>query len=834
MDSFMNKYLYILMLLCLMFVGCTDEFGLMTNKDEDCIVLNIYNTSLTKAVDPLGEEYERKLNRLDCFFYAKGATNEPCIYYQKVENVNEVGVAEIPFYVDESLINSLFGEERSCEVFVIANLSTDIIGERNFAAEQEGTDVESLGQFMLRRDNPNYDAVDKPFVMAGLAECKKDSRNNAQATIPLVRAAAKVTFSVTIPQSITVIERTLGEGETYQEVERIMKPVITNESMTAALHNGARKGYIYGTYPGADPDDANDPDLYVTEKLRFNYVKTIPEVPATESNPVATPAKDLYSCELPLYTYARTWTKGDPNAAYWSFQMQWGYDSTGDGIIDTYHPYYYQILINGANRSFEPNHWYDLKVNVGVLGSTIEALPKVVEELSYYVFDWTRETLNGGSGDRLENVELQKYSYLEVPQRYIEMDNVSTTNIKYSASHKIGVKFDKKGNKSVYGLPGKTNLSALYISNSSGTPTAVEIRDIVMKNEETADADEANDVIENCNFVDNGNGTLTFNYTLNQKLVCSPAYLFITIWLDVNGDGVHDEEEEVITEDVTIVMYPAIYIIGDDSSNFSVFVNGNYNSQESTNNGNLKYCYIANEQVGKAFGYEQGNTQYMHVISVSSFNEDNYQFTMRNNNHAYIIGDPRSRSPYKFDVPDAGTDVQVRSSGWIKAKDVNGVERNLQYYYPTSIEADAYRIISPKFRISSKLAGYSHSSPEGAPYRCASYQEDGYPAGRWRLPTTAEVLFVINLQNDLRDDPQKIQELFVGSSNYCSATHTINNNNNQITIWDGIVLANNKETVSVRCVYDEWYWGSEQEALKNADYDQNGGYEFTWGDEKIW
>lgn len=820
-----------------MFVGCTDEFGQMTNKDEDCIVLNIYNTSLTKAVDPLGEEYERKLNRLDCFFYAKGATNEPCIYYQKVENVNKVGVAEIPFYVDESLINSLFGEERSCEVFVIANLSTDIIGERNFAAEQEGTDVESLGQFLLRRDNPNYDAVGKPFVMAGLAECKKDSRNNAQATIPLVRAAAKVTFSVTIPQSITVIERTLGEGETYQEVERIMKPVITNESMTAALHNGARKGYIYGTYPGADPDDANDPNLYVTEKLRFNYVKTIPEVPATESNPVATPAKDLYSCELPLYTYARTWTKGDPNAAYWSFQMQWGYDSTGDGIIDTYHPYYYQILINGANRSFEPNHWYDLKVNVGVLGSTIEALPKVVEELSYYVFDWTTETTNGGSGDRLENVELKKYSYLEVPQKYIEMDNVSTTNIKYSASHKIGVKFDKKGNKSVYGLPDTTNLSALYISNSSGAPTAVQITDIVMKNENTADANEANDVIENCNFVDNGNGTLTFNYTLNQKQVCSPAYLFITIWLDVNGDGVHNSDE-IIEEDVTIVMYPAIYIIGKHSPEFSVFVNGKYNAGNPNNlNNNTTHPYyqINGEQVGKAVGSDSQRTQYTHLISVSSFNIKNYQFALPplqesqetdTTKHTYIIGDPRSRQPNKFGISGDGIWNNNNCTGWVKAKDINGIERNLENYYPTAKE-DAYRIISPKFRISSKLAGYSHCSEKGAEYRCASYQEDGYPAGRWRLPTTAEIMFIINLQKN-----GKIQELFVGGSNYCSSTHSVNNNGT-IKVWKGI-KKDSKGTVSVRCVYDEWYWGSEQEALKNANYDRYGGYEFTWGDEKIW
>jgi hypothetical protein len=148
-------------------------------------------------------------------------------------------------------------------------------------------------------------------------------------------------------------------------------------------------------------------------------------------------------------------------------------------------------------------------------------------------------------------------------------------------------------------------------------------------------------------------------------------------------------------------------------------------------------------------------------------------------------------------------------------------------------------MISPKFRISSGFGatGDQYGYPQfrrfydGAKARCASYQEDGYPAGRWRLPTTAEIMFIINLQRN-----KIIQDLFVGGSNYCSATHTINNSTqNVITIWKGIVTPNGGgQTVSVRCVYDEWYWGSEQEALKNASFENFGGYEFTWGDRKVY
>jgi hypothetical protein len=295
---------------------------------------------------------------------------------------------------------------------------------------------------------------------------------------------------------------------------------------------------------------------------------------------------------------------------------------------------------------------------------------------------------------------------------------------------------------------------------------------------------------------------------------------------------VHDQQDEPLTQDVTIVMYPAIYIIGDKSAHFSVFVNGHYNKGNTNNLGNNTthpYYSINGHQVGKAFGYASDD-QHMHVISVSSFNSQIYQFDLSGTKYPYIIGDPRSRESNTFDVPN----VPNGRNGWVEAFDVNvnGNKRYLQNYYTTSKEDGSFQLIAPKFRISSKLAGYSHCSIDDlAPaIRCASYQEDGFPAGRWRLPTTAEVQFVIMLQNN-----DKIQELFVGDSNYCSATHTINNNNNNVRIWPGIQKGeNNKSTVSVRCVYDEWYWGSKREAWENTTYSANGGYQFTWGDRKVY
>ena len=760
-------------------------------------MLNVYNSNMTKADGNYDTSYERQLNRLDCFFYVKDKTDQPCVYYHKAE-VNDLDQATIPFFVNDLVLKEIFPKGALCDVFVIANLP----GDHTFEANTPETTVQALGELTLDMTKGEYDVYGKSFVMTGAGIVQKGKNSNATATIALARVASKVTMTVKIPMSIEVQNRSSMDK---------MVPVFVDNEGNSTLKTSFRYGTSKSYLSSAFPEDSK------------NFIWTN-KFPYTESAS-SLGSYYVYTCDVPFYTYARSWDKGSESAAYVTFEMPWGVDEDNDGKADDdYKTYYYQLLVNGGGRNFVPNAWYDMIVTVGVLGSTVEAQPKELEELSYYVLDWTAETSNGehGSGDRHENVEIEKFNYLEVPQTYIEMDNVNEVSIRYNASHKIGVKFNKSAGKTVPGLPATTDLHAFSISNltttgtgsnqtQDGTPRAVALTDIILKDPEEFDADETNVVSQ---FTDNNKGLLTFKYNLSDD-VYSPAYVFLTIWLDVNGDGVHDSDE-ILTQDVTIVMYPAIYIIGEESLLYSVFVNGNYNKDRknsSSDLNNMGYLTINNQRVGKATGYDA--SRYMHVITVSAFNTDNYKFAYNNNNvldTEYIIGDPRSRVSNTYGVSWA-------SDG----------QRTLTNYYPTSTEANNYQVIAPKFRISSKLAGYSHSSPQGAAYRCASYQEAGYPAGRWRLPTTAEVLFVINLQK-----LGKIQNLFHGSSTYASATDNIKNSDNNFTLKTGHDGFDNNTNLSVRCVYDEWYWGSEPEARKNNSYNNYGGYEFTWGDEKVY
>ena len=79
--------------------------------------------------------------------------------------------------------------------------------------------------------------------------------------------------------------------------------------------------------------------------------------------------------------------------------------------------------------------------------------------------------------------------------------------------------------------------------------------------------------------------------------------------------------------------------------------------------------------------------------------------------------------------------------------------------------------------------------------RCAAYQEDGYPAGRWRVPTTAEFKYIAKLSGE-----GKIPHLYSDGKLYWTSTE-------YCTYSTSGTIAESNSTSGeafVRCVYDEW------------------------------
>lgn len=779
----MKRFIYILTSLLLTCTSCVGELGMDDGlKKKDGIVLTICNAPLTKAVDNTGEAYERELKTLDIFFYPKGQTAEPCVFYHHVDLNATFGQTEVNIYVVEDAIRKIFPTQNLCDIFVIANLPADVKpADAVYAAESEDTRLPVLESYVLDNSEANYDAINKPFVMAGLGTAQRDSKKNAEGTISLIRASSKVTLTVAIPDYIDV-EKTLNDVTSTVRMVPTFEDAPNVSTMNVAFHNGVYKGYLF-----KEVDESMDEFHKSSTKQKFTYSKTLPAVKYKDSDQDSIPQRRVYTCDIPFYTYAHQWEKGAADASYVTFEMKWGADK-GDGSTPIYETYYYQILINGAGRTFQPNHWYDMYVNVGVIGSTIEIKPIVLDHLEFFVLDWSDHI--SGVDHPKEDVELKDHMYFNVLTKRLELDNVTTGIIEYKASHKIAWALDTS-NKPVENISGLNTTLGAFSINCGGENT--ETRQVT-----------------GYTLTDNGNGVLQFENPVPVNLY-SPVYVYLTLWLELDGVNGMGETERPYSESVTIVQYPPIYITPYRATQYSVFVNRyNQHGSEIVYNNNLY-------NLGQANG--TGDGHYMYSVSVSGFKSSD-TFTMMGTTYNYIIGDPRSRS-HDEDLNNEGFNMD---NSWRRDQEGNG--RILTYYYPTMKDGDIFRIISPKFRVASFHGGYSSAcTPEGAAMRCASYQEEGLPAGRWRLPTTAEIMFVISLQQK-----ELIQDIFYGTNYYYSSTHQVRNNGGTVPDVQVTPTANNTKG-SVRCIYDEWYWGTQPEARANNSYP--GGYEFTWGDEEI-
>ena len=108
--------------------------------------------------------------------------------------------------------------------------------------------------------------------------------------------------------------------------------------------------------------------------------------------------------------------------------------------------------------------------------------------------------------------------------------------------------------------------------------------------------------------------------------------------------------------------------------------------------------------------------------------------------------------------------------------------------------------------------------------RCASLQENGFPAGRWRLPTEGEVRFISMLS------AKEVFEWQFGGT-YWSDNGAVKVDKDKKT-----VTPTTTDKALLRCVYDSWYWGDDR-VVKDADNNpvvvkDNSGTPsiFVWGD----
>lgn len=471
-----------------------------------------------------------------------------------------------------------------------------------------------------------------------------------------------------------------------------------------------------------------------------------------ENNPFTFTEGDSFSSgtqTLPFYSYPRKWSDNEAaDAANITLVIPW--QATLKSGVKVYNTYTYQIPVNYDAKELVRNNIYQLTVNVGILG----ALDGVVEITpSYIVVDWKSHTIN---------TELSRPQYLVVDQNYVVMNNVEEISVGYASSDAVAVEIIES-----------TITGFSYDSNGKVTSgTAVYA-------EHTAELDGNKIVFSHQ--LDNTRDDYQYDY-LVQEVVVRIYHKTSSSTTAANA---------TIYEEITFVQYPAMYVTSYGLTSSTVFING------SNSGGSGEWYYVRGSASASANHY---------TITVSAFDEStsNYQ-----------ICDPREASNnnnFTFYNVDNGTNGTVRSTATDAAND-----NTLTGYRGTITGSAAENMVAPQFMFASSFisnSGGDQSLTVGtsARYRCAGYQEYGYPAGRWRIPTPGELNVIGKLCAE-----GKVESIFVNGATYMSSNgpYTFSSTNGTFT------KSNSTTSGTMRCVYDTWYWKD-----KCANVNQ-----FIWGAE---
>lgn len=456
------------------------------------------------------------------------------------------------------------------------------------------------------------------------------------------------------------------------------------------------------------------------------------------------------------YTYPISLEEGDDNQPYLKFVLLWyGYKGYGTPEQRKYKQkeVYYKIVLPRETIT-KPNCIYEYSVKVNIVGSDKEV--KIIGD-QYIVKNWT-------SKDPVSsNVATGRYISLDIPKDEYDM-YVDEIDIPFVSSGTVIPKIveisqmNLRAGNTDYFMQNDRVTASTTLMNNKGI-TADNIRSWVTIPSETSYLKIAHPM-DNSMLLENGDRNPAFDM--------APYVFKVTLHLEAAGD------ETAFDRTVTITQYPSMYV-SSKTSNGYVFVNDYGYDNTAYDDGR----HTALGSVGVRPGSLSGNGS----SATSNDNPNNYIITSSIlSDDSYVIGDPRSP----------------------KVNNLSNLD--LTKYRPTQASGTE-KVVAPKFIVASsygRMSSGTYFSLDAAIKRCAAYQENGYPAGRWRVPTYAEIKFMVTLSR-----MQFIPSLYNFSENdiigYWSANGKVVGDSSGLPVLD----PDNTRNTAVRCVYDAWYWGKE-------------------------
>ena len=585
-----------------------------------------------------------------------------------------------------------------------------------------------------------------------------------------------------------------GDFFTYRRFAFLQDGVDEEGTYTPGNGNYTEKEPLKWIYkvnadPTAQPENEDGKDIYYTadEDLAGKIVEVGGQIKYLE---YTRPAYKITG--TPFYSYPYDFSGDSGHAPFFKIIVEWTAmnepaetratnSSAGSGgtpeVISR--EFYYKISLPEI-KIFQANKWYKLRVDLSTLGSEADEAAIDVASDTYFVTDWSDPTdpdvpeinagryLNVTSPEKAEDESLLFTMYGSKP---MEIPVVS--------SHEIEVVDVTSSYMNFY----TGNTASLTLSETSTTGNNFKI--------ETAP----------------DNSSVTLSHTLvttladmNPRDVAKITYKFRIKHTGTAGNTYY--------KDITVVQLPPMYIEADPNSGGTTASTRGYVyvNEGQTNNSNYWY-HVRSSLSG---GSNTNSNPNMYVVTVSVLETSSTD----------VIGDPRSGDS----LSESG------STPWEPAPTtLGGSERKLSADYGRAgNNTQAAKTIAPKIRVASSWGAAGDYTFVNASRRCASYQEDGIPAGRWRLPTSAEIKFLVNLS--ARNLLPRLFGSESGSTTYWSSNGTVTVNNEAHTVETSTGASDNDSYTEnyIRCVYDEWYWGETTNASPiRAQYRNT----FTWGDE---
>lgn len=745
------------------------------------VSFTLVNSELkTRAEEGVTDYNENLITKADIFLYADPTANAVC-------KLTWSGSAETTATVNATLtkeqLDALFGPNAAsgtCTGYAVVN-------GPDTPDSGDGTKISALKNLQIGGSVEFSVFPSTSFVMDGQNNAISYDGNKVAGNIDLDRAASKIQLYIPNNKLTNYID----------EAGNQWVPLATG--MAVSFHNGVYSSRV-------DVVDAND-------RTDDNYysLSDNPEGTADDERFAMTATDGTYTHQ-PFYSYSSDWGRdADPDQepyltlrVYWQKQVMQNGTYTNSGAPEAY---YYRVPINLNGRKLDRNTWYKINLEVGVLGDKPGEKPTVELTPQYIIVDWSTLSLDASLAD---------YHYLVVEKDYFEMYNTEELTFTYEACDAVSVRI-----VSMTVPDFSTNTIGTITYNVADNNNDSNVHQINAGDQKgTTNVSGSNSgltrLLSSCTVtLDTNDKSISLVHALQNDISKTPYdYGIYTITLEV-------KTECNLSETIVIKQYPARYIEGFNVTNANHTDRGTamYNgfggdSMSQGTIGNSKETWFwTNNNTNSSSNYNKN--QNLYIINVSTFDESTAQL-------GYIIADPRQTTikTQWNNVRNLGGE----SSPWTTAPARYGeTPRKLQYYYPTRTDND--NLIAPRFIVASAYGRFSSGqayNKEELNARCATYQEYGYPAGRWRLPTTAELRYIAELSSK-----KVIPSLFNSQAEYHSATAFLK-------IADNVtdVTPNNPSegqrgdyiNTSVRCVYDLWYWGDDK--LPEGQYTT-----FTWGDK---